>query len=336
VSVFDTSFLEQNWAEIRASGSGDGVLEVPSRATEISTGYGKVRVAIGAGGEPRLLVPVGRPAAGLTIVGSQNLLLARSSFRSAGKLEHFIDITLRNPKLSGVFAELTKEILKRLQGGNPPEPSVHGAIEDFRDLLARPSLREVPLTKLAGLAGELIVLSKLTAVRPTAVDSWTGPFDKRHDFRRREIAFEVKTSLRSDATRVTIHGPEQLLSPSNGCLYLLHVRLEVVDGGALSIGSLHQAVVGHGADRHALDQRLEELDCFAADAEEWNNVRFTLEGVDVYAVERGFPSITPRSFRNSVLPSGVVTLNYEIDLSTCRGHLLDSEQATALMAEFAS
>jgi hypothetical protein len=328
--------LEREWAEIRASGRGDGVLEVPSRTTAVTTGYGQVRMAIGSLGEPRLLVPVGRPAGGATTAGSRSLLLARSSFRSAGRLEHFIDITLRNPRLTRVFTELVEEILKRLESGEGPEAAVHGTIQDFRNLLARTPEGEIPLTRLGGLIGELVILETLTAMRPASLDGWTGPIGQRHDFRRRDIAIEVKTSLRSDASRVTIHGLEQLLSPSDGRLHLAHVRIEPVDGGGLSVAALHRAIIEHGADELILDERLAELGCRDPQAEEWNATSFVLEGVDIYAVSPGFPRIIPASFPGGILPAGIVTLTYEIDLATAHAHLLDQAQTNALFSDFAA
>ena len=332
----DPGLLEREWSEIRASGQGDGVLEVPSRATAVTTGYGQVRIAIGPQGEPRLLVPVGRPARGTTVAGSRNLLLVRSSFRSSGKLEHFIDITLGNPRLAQVFTELVEEILKRLESGEGPETAIHGTIQDFRNLLDRTPECEIPMTKLGGLIGELVILEKLTAMRPEALDGWTGPIGQRHDFRRRDIAIEVKTSLRSDATRVTIHGPEQMLPPSDGHLNLAHVRLEPVDGGLLSVAELHRAIIDYGADEFVLDERLAALGCRDPQAEEWNAVRFALEGIEIYAVTADFPSITTASFPGGILPAGIVTLTYEIDLTTARPHLLDPVHMDAVLSEFAS
>lgn len=332
----EPGLLEREWREIHASKQGDGILEVPSRATAVKTGYGQVRIAIGPQGEPRLLVPVGRPDSGNTSAGSRNLFLARSSFRSSGKLEHFIDITLRNPRLTRVFTELVEEILKRLENGEGPETAVHGTIKDFRNLLARTPEGDIPVTKLGGLIGELAILERLTAMRPEALDGWTGPIGQRHDFRRRNIAIEVKTSLRSDAAHITIHGPEQLLPPSDGRLILAHVRLEPVDGGALSVAELHQAIIEHGADELFLDERLAELGCRDPHAEEWNATRFAAEGIDFYAVSTGFPSVTPASFPGSILPPGIVTLTYEIDLSTARGHLLDPAQTDSVLSEFTS
>ena len=332
----DTGKLERDWAEIRASGRGDGVLEVPSRATAVTTGYGQVRIAIGSAGEPRLLVPVGSPAAGTSNAGSYNLLLTRSSFRLAGKLEHFIDITLRAPQLTRVFTELVEEILKRLDSGTGPTAAVHGTIQDFRNLLSRTPESEVPLTKLSGLVGELVVLETLTARLPAAVESWNGPDAQRHDFRRRNIAIEVKTSLRSDASRVIIHGSEQLLPPSDGRLYLAHVRIEPVDGGPLSVAKLRRKIIEHGADEIILDEQLAELGCRHPDADEWNTVSFALEGIGIYTVSPGFPSITPVSFRERTVPLGVAGLTYEIELAMARPYLLDRQQADALLLEFSA
>lgn len=332
----DPGFLEREWSEIRASGQGDGILEVPSRATSVTSGYGQVRIAIGPHGEPRLLVPVGRPARGRTTAGSRNLLLERSSFRSGGKLEHFIDITLNNPHLTRVFTELVQEILNRLESGTGPEAAVQGTIQDFRNLLATKPEGEISLSMLAGLLGELVILERLTALRPEALGGWTGPIGQRHDFRRGEIGIEVKTSLRSDATRVTIHGPEQLQPPTDGRLYLAHVRLEPVDDGPVSVAGLHRKIIENGADELVLDDRLAELECRDPHADAWNATRFSLEGIDFYSVAAGFPSITPATFPEGSLPIGIVTLAYEIDLSAARRHLLTATQTDAILSEFTS
>jgi len=326
--------LERDWAEIRASGQGDGNLEVPSRTTTVTTGYGQVRIAIGPSGEPRLLVPVGRPAGGGATAGGHNLLLMRSSFRSTGKIEHFIDITLRNVKLARVFSELVEEILKRLESGEGPEAAVHGTIQDFRNLLALTPEDDVPLTKLCGLIGELVVLETLTAKLPAALEAWTGPIGQRHDFRRLDLAIEVKTSIRSDASRVIIHGPEQLLPPRDGRLYLAHVRVEPVASGPLSVANLHRAILEHGADELILDERLAELGCRDPNAEEWNTMNFALAGFDIYALSAGFPSITSASFVGHVVPTGVVDLTYEIDLAMAGAYILDRSGAEALLLEF--
>lgn len=334
--MLDAGKLERDWAEIRASGKGDGNLEVPSRTTSVTTGYGQVRVAIGTNGQPRLLVPVGNPAGGNTTISGQNLGLTRSSFRSTAKLEHYIDITLLNPRLTRVFTELVEEILKRLESGEGPEPAVHGTIQDFRNLLARTPEGDVPLTKICGLIGELVVLERLTAKLPEALNGWTGPLGQRHDFRRIDIAIEVKTSVRSDASRVIIHGPEQLEPPSGGRLYLAHVRVEPVASGPLSVATLYRKVVEHGADEIILDQLLAELGCRDANADEWNVMNFALAGVEMYALSAGFPCITRGSFPGSALPTGVVALTYEIDLAMAGAYLMDRSQADSLLVEFCS
>ncbi|WP_081880300.1 PD-(D/E)XK motif protein [Paenirhodobacter enshiensis] len=328
--------LEREWAEIRASGRGDGVLEVPSRATAVTTGYGNVRMAIGPRGEPRLLIPVGRPGARSNVSGGRNLLIMRSSFRMADGLEHFIDITLRNSRLSPVFTELVGEIMTRLESGEAPEAALQGTIRDFRNLLAKGPEGEIAPEAVAGLIGELVILERLAGLRADIIDSWTGPVGQRHDFRRRSIAIEVKTSSRSDASRVTIHGSEQLLPPSGGSLNLVHVRLEPVADGALSVESLHRALVEHGVDEVVLDQRLAELGCRDPEAEEWNATRFALEGLDVYDVSPGFPSITPEIFPDGRLPTGIASLSYEIDLSLARAFLLDRGREDALFSDFTS
>lgn len=332
----DAGTLEREWAEIRASGKGDGVLEVPSRLTGVSSGYGEVRIAIGPRGEPRLLVPIGRPAGRAASAGNRNLLLTGSSFLSAGKLEHFIDISLRDQRLGRVFTELAGEILKRLERGDPPDAAVHGTIQDFRSLLAQSQDGDIALSSVAGLIGELVVLKRLTAQRPAALEGWTGPMGQRHDFRRMDVAIEVKTSLRSDASRVSIHGPEQLQAPNGGRLHLAHVRIEQADSGKLSVMALCQSIIAHGADQFRLEERLNAMGCPSPNDEAWNALSFSLEGFDLYAVIDGFPRITPDTFPGSALPLGILTLDYDIDLAMASSCRLTAKEAECLFSEFAA
>ena len=84
--------------------------------------------------------------------------------------------------------------------------------------------------------------------------------NRGHDFRRAVRAIEVKTSMRSDSTRVTIHGAEQLLPPGDGSMHLAHVRLEQADAGSATVSRLRERIIGVGVDATLLDAGLSKLD----------------------------------------------------------------------------
>ncbi|CRM09052.1 hypothetical protein [Pseudomonas sp. 58 R 3] len=311
----------ERWKRLRATGTGDGVIEVPSIDSGVATGFGTARYAIGGQGQPRLLVPISSMSSTKGLTSTTKLSVTTSSFKVSGKGTLFIDIMSLDRALDPVFAELAEDILRRIEDGNVPIVSVTTAIEDFRELLKEPSRAEVSDSKILGLVGELYILRMLTGYSLTAVEAWTGPYELRHDFRRHAHALEVKTSGRSDAKIVSIHGIDQLGAPTGGTLLLTHVRMERADHGILSVGELFDSLVKLGVDRGSLCHGLAALDCWDPHAEEWNRLSFTYEGLQVYSVDDGFPRIIGSSFTGGSLPQGVSAIGYEVDL----GHALPFE-----------
>lgn len=322
------------WKRIRTTGKGDGNLEVPSLSTAIETGYGYARYAIGAKGEPRLLVPCGNSNPPRDLGSSANLLACHTYFLQGGHNAGFLDVMVTDRRLDNVFAELVGEILHRLETGHSPERAVSGTISDFRELLAAVPKREVKTSDIVGLLGELVVLDQLTDISASAVQAWTGPFEQRHDFRRGLAAIEVKTSARSDASCVTVNGPEQLLAPNAGSLHLAHVRLERSAAGSISVKALYDRLLDKHVDRVPLDSALNALGCEDAASEAWNSFTAEVEGMDVYLVVDGFPRITRMSFESGCLPHGVVGLSYEIDLIAAQPLLLSAPDTASMLSEF--
>ncbi|MFK3788636.1 PD-(D/E)XK motif protein [Pseudomonas piscis] len=304
----------ERWKRLRATDTGDGVIEVPSIDSGVATGFGTARYAIGGQGQPRLLVPIGSMSSTKGLISTTKLSVTTASFKVSGKGTLFIDIMSLDRTLDPVFAELAEDILRRIEDGNVPTASVIAAIEDFRELLKEHPRVEVPDSKILGLVGELYILRRLTDYSLTAVGSWTGPYELRHDFRRRAHALEVKTSGRSDAKKVSIHGVDQLRAPAGGTLLLAHVRMERAEDGMLSVGKLYDSLVTLGGDGGLICRGLAALDCLDPYAEKWNRLSFSLEGMQLYFVDDGFPRIVESSFVMGALPQGVATVGYEVDL----------------------
>lgn len=305
----------ERWKRLNATGAGDGVIEVPSIDSGIATGFGTARYAIGAQGQPRLLIPVGGSANPRGLASTPKLLVTTSNFKVAGRGTLFLDVMCQDRALDLVFAELAEEILHRIQEGHAPLKAVTASIDDFRELLREKSRGEIPDCKIQGLVGELETLRRLATCNPAAVKAWTGPYDLRHDFRRNVHALEVKTSGRSDATRVSIHGIDQLAAPAGGTLHLAHIRVELVEDGPLSVSRLFDSLLKLGTDEGTLKAGLEAIECSDPHAEEWNRLSYTLEGLNVYSVTDGFPRIVASSFSAGFLPQGISTLDYQVDLS---------------------
>ncbi|WP_157745344.1 PD-(D/E)XK motif protein [Luteimonas chenhongjianii] len=306
----------EHWNRLRVHEPHDGVMEVPSLASHADAGFGPVRFAIGSRGQPRLLVPCGAGARLKEDGSNGRLIKTISRYQVSGKWMSFIDVMCASPGLDSVFSELSGEIVRRIGEGRGPVVAVEGAIDDFRSLFRDKDVLDVADHQILGLVGELAVLRLLTEASPSAVHAWTGPFGQRHDFRRKSHAMEVKTSGRVDAASVSISSIEQLSDPADGSLTLVHVRAERADGGRLSVTRLVAEIVELGAPRPALEDALRHMGCHDPWSAEWNRISWDLEGLDAYRVRPGFPRVTSGQFEGGVLPVGVDSVAYVIDLAS--------------------
>src|SRR5215510_10125163 len=113
-----------NWHRLRIAGKGDGKIEIPSFPTEVSTGYGLVRFALGPESEPRLLVPIALNArlplngeAGKLKIGLNRLVLD-------GRNVLFVDLLCSDRALDPVFAELALAVINRVASGAAPGEAI--------------------------------------------------------------------------------------------------------------------------------------------------------------------------------------------------------------------
>lgn len=324
------------WTRLRSTGEGDGSIEVPSLSSGIETGFGPVRFAIGPEGQPRLMVPCGSGASLKKEASNGKLSVSMSRYDVAGRKTLFLDVMCIDRALDAVFAELAEEIVHRIGTGQAPVGAVEGTISDFRDLLRDAEQPVVQDEKILGLVGELVVLHRLACISPQALDAWTGPYEQRHDFRRREHAIEVKTSSRADATSVSISSCEQLAEPAGGSLMLVHLHVERAEGGQLSVSWLSSEIVACGVQRKSLGKALAAMGCLDPDSPEWNRIRYELEKISGYRVAHGFPRITSGQFPGGMLPEGIGSIVYSIDLQAARHFLLSDGEVNAGFARIAS
>lgn len=324
----------KQWKRLEQHGYGDGRLEVPNIETDVDAGHGKALWALGADGEPRLLIPIGNRIVKRDLGESRNLRVGVSNYVLDGRSMCFIDLMVLDKRLSGVFADLATETLARVANGESAEKAVSGTISDFRQLLERPSSIEVELSTLVGLLGELLVLERLSERSSEAVSTWMGPWEQRHDFRRGSHAIEVKTSIRADAHAVTIHGEEQLEAPAGGGMMLVHIRLERTEGGSETIERVVERITESGVDAERLNEGLENIGCSDVKDPAWNSVAFNVEKLDIYRVRETFPRITSASFPDGSLPDGVSGLTYEIDLGAATVYRLPESDHETVFRRF--
>jgi hypothetical protein len=317
------------WNVLRAGQiDGDG-LGIPSLPLGATTNAGPVRLAVGSGGEARLLVPL---AAGDKIgaldTGSA-LKIGLTTLTHRQRAIRFLDVICTSSDLEPVFGEVVDDIVRRLADRKDGVAAVAGALDDFRELLVQPEGSEVDRSRVLGLVAELVVLNRLLDISASAWRCWRGPAGDRHDFRARDVSLEVKASLGAGAREVTINGIDQLEPPAGGSLHLAHLVLETVEGGLLTVASLGNRALLRADDPAGLRALLVAVGCTDVHDAAWNRFAFRAEAERLYRVGPGLPRLAPSSFVGGVIPAGIVDATYRIDL----GHASDAECPPA---EFAS
>lgn len=304
-----------NWDLLRAGGHAGGGLEIPTIPADVSTVAGPVRLAVGPKGEPRLLLPLARHETATAMDTANALSVSVSLLSYKGARARFLDLICLREELEAVFGEVVDEILERIGRGTSCSDAAGSTIEDFRALLMRTHATDVGIGRIAGLVAELLVLDRLVDRSPSAWKAWRGPEGDRHDFRVGDTSLEVKASLRSAKSVVTINSLAQLDVPTGGTLHLLRFVLEPVTDGALSLANLVRSAISKASEPTRILALLAAVGCDDPYATAWNRHAFRLESEQLYAIRPGFPRLTRTMLKDGFVPHGVHDVSYTIDLS---------------------
>lgn len=320
------------WERLRGSTNDDESSGLPSLELPVATHAGQIRLSMGPGGEARILIPILSGEAFPNIGDGPSLLLKDSVLLIRGVPVRFIDITCRHSELEQVFREVVTEILGRIGAGEVPGAAVEGAVNDFRSLL-RARRQDITVESVIGLLGELVILNQLLDENPDGWKMWNGPRRGRHDFRAGPQAIEVKTSLRAQQRVVEITSLDQLAEPNGGLLHLACFFIEHDPHGELHVPELAKQAISKASDTTALRALLSACGYDPDDSKSWSEFRFTLLSFEMYRVVDGFPRLTPKNFREAVLPPGVSHFRYRIDLSAATDFRLESAAAVSVVKE---
>lgn len=323
------------WNVLRAGGGSDG-LEVPSLPLDVRTAGDPVRLAIGSGGEARLLIPLGRDDHMPIVESGPALSISACILMHKGRALRFLDLTCLSPELETVFAEVVDELLARIAAGSRVSDAVSDTLEDFRALLVPASRRAPERNQVAGLVAELVVLNRLLDISERAWRAWRGPAGDRHDFRTRDTSLEIKASLRAGTKVITINGLEQMEPPTGGNLHLLHMIIEPVAGGLLGISALGNQALAKADDPAGLRKLLHATGCDDIEDPAWNRYTFRLDSEQLYCVDSRFPRISPSVFAEGRVPAGVVDATYQINLDSAESSKAPPERLGMLLQELAS
>lgn len=311
------------WTILRAGVSTSSNLEIPTVRTEVNSPVGPVRLAVGPGGEPRVLLPLADRDPVRAIVDAPSLRIGVTHLTQGGKQLRFLDIMCTAKHLEGAFADVVDAILLRIEQGLSSLEAAWTTLEDFRSLLLERVDTGPTIERIAGLAGELLILNRLIDRSPAAWKAWRGPAGDRHDFRSGSTSLEVKTTLKQGKSTIVVHGLHQLEPNADGGLYLSHLTLEPSAGGLLSIGDLAHRALSRVDDPGQLQATLADAGCQDPGSPQWNRQQFNLEAEAFYEVSDKFPRLVPASLVGGKAPVGVSAVEYKVDLATASSCLRD-------------
>lgn len=308
--------LEGLWDRLDRQAPTETERSMITAALAVGTPHGALRLGRDADGLRHLLVPIGpgdRVDDDLRSAGVH--LTTRTLSRDDDLPVRYADIACRRHDLAGTFTGLVADLtgLIAVNPGRAPSLIVR-TLQAWRLLLAGTSNRwTVP--RLAGLFAELVVLENLLDLNPLSVRAWLGPLGCPQDFRGTHHAIEVKGTVAAEGRIVHIHGADQLEAPENGTLALAWLRIsESAAPGARSIPEILSVCREKTDDLGALETRLAALGLPEGDDGPMSRTRFLATEHRWYEVAGDFPRVVPQNFVDGAVPTGVHSLEYQIDL----------------------
>jgi hypothetical protein len=189
---------------------------------------------------------------------------------------------------------------------------------------------------LTGLLGELLVVERvLAAGGPGDLRFWVGPFNELHDMRTATHAIEVKSTLVREGRVVSISSIDQLQTPIDADLFLVHTRLNR-DPGGFSLPELVTQVIDAGGHVDQVNRRLVELGVRPTDLSPYANRTFKVSDSRVYDVDgESFPRLLRSSFTEGDIPPGTLRIAYAIDLTNEPPRPLDEDFVDVVFAGLA-
>lgn len=212
-----------------------------------------------------------------------------------------------------VSAHFLAEVVQLLKDGHAPGDAGRAALQRWRELLAKPPGSPLSDKALAGLFGELEVLTGVLKLGG-GLDHWTGWMGDHCDFRMPVLVVEVKSTTSPNYRRVQIHGLAQLADPEDGSrLVLVLRRLELSPEGK-SVPALTDDLVKLGAPRSVLLDRLSNVGYSEVHRAAYENTKFVSREVALRQIDDSHPRLIP-SMLEGVDLSCIDKIDYELNLN---------------------
>lgn len=323
-----------NWELLLAAGS--TALEINAMPINLPEVKAKLLIALDSKNCRHLLVAVNRLEEVKEDSRSPGCRVFARELHGHGENFYFADLVCSRKEAFPVFNLLVNDILERICSGTfDPGTVCAETIDDWRDLLGGSgSGKGLSNSQILGLFGELWILKQLAMISTSSIDSWLGPDGNPHDFSQGLNALEVKTTSSATSLACQIHGITQLEPPLSGDLYLALVRLEQRPGVGISIGDLISEINTAGIPINFIRSKLDALGYEEDAGNPFLSKKWIVKELKIWNVKDKFPRIVNDSFETKNMPSGVMAINYSIDL-TLAGDPIKQDEIQKLFIKLA-
>lgn len=323
--------ISQWWTDLEVLGS-VSIGDRRSFETEVSVSEGTVLLALDGENRRHLLIPVSVNERSVEDRKSRGIHISFTELIDNGTARTFVDVTCQISELRELFSYVVIDMLAAIQTPHVSTSRICSRVlERWRELLNSSRGTVISTEKLIGLYGELIYLRELISRKPISLDFWKGPESGKQDFSNGRLAIEIKTTQVRHGRIVSVHGHQQLETPTNGELYLAVMKIEEGSEADLSIPDLVSSILSYGVSASELMDKLSKVGYFFIDTGHYRTRRFRIVENSFYFVDSNFPKIVSDSFLVGRLPVGILRLDYQIDLTGEPPHpLTESEYVDVL------
>ena len=256
----------------------------------------------------------------------KNLKVSRQVYELSDGPSTVLEVRLLQGDLLTQFVDLIVEILRHVENDPAsPERNIEQAVRNWNEMLARN--RRLTTADEVGLFGELMVLRELVRQDPQQRSASWQSGSGVHDFVVNGHRLEAKTTSSPDSFVVHIYDLIQLADPPEDDLHLAHVRI-IPDEDGETLTDVISRLESIVCDPEALRETLKNRGWVESTTEN----PYRLVSLEVYAVDEGFPRLTPASVNH---PGGVKSIEYSIDLNSAVNKKLDTKRQEEFLAMFA-
>jgi hypothetical protein len=235
-----------------------------------------------------------------------------------------------------LFTAMVSDVVESLNAAEPTNDEKSllriflGRIRAWQEFMRKGAMALSPEAEL-GLVGELAALDAIIkegVAASIAIEGWLGPLDGIQDFHLGLGALEIKASISPAGFPAKIGSLEQLDDRARQPLFVVGAKFRQIDSGRNLPTFIADLLASLGEDHESqrlFGERLLAAGYFTQHADRYPR-RFVLSEIRVVEVIEGFPRLIQGS-----IPTGILSVRYEIDLDRAPGERITMGQALKRM-----